>query len=73
MVVYNTVGEPDYIVSHIHSNAQRVVAAISVFVNSIKISVNTETAMLSHIRGDGDDKSYGDGDADQITNTIIQR
>ena len=60
------------IVSHIHSNAQRVVAAISVFVNSIKISANTETAMLS-IRGDGDDKSDGDGDADQITNMIIQR
>ena len=39
------------IVSHIHSNAQRVVAAISVFVNSIKISANTETAMLSrHVR-----------------------
>ena len=35
------------IISHIHSNAQRVVAAISVFVNSIKISANTETAMLS--------------------------
>ena len=60
------------IISHIHSNAQRVVAAISVFVNSIKISANTETAMLS-IRGDGDDKSDGDGDADQIKNMIIQR
>ena len=51
------------IVSHIHSNVQRVVAAISVFVNSIKISAYTETAMLS-IREDGDDKSDGDGDAD---------
>ena len=29
------------------SPAQRVVAAITVFVNSIKISANTETAMLS--------------------------
>ena len=47
-------------------------AAVSVFVNSIKISANTETAMLS-IRGDSDDKSDGDGDADQITNMIIQR
>ena len=44
----------------------------SIFVNSIKISANTETAMLS-IGGDGDDKSDGDGDADQITNMIIQR
>ena len=36
------------------------------------MTTNTETAMLS-IRGDGDDKSVGDGDADQIKNMIIQR